>query len=84
MCNLASKNINAIWPLCLGNFVIMWNPKSKRVYIGEVLNILRQGKGRYGSITEADGVTGISALSLQVYRAIHIDDDEASVIFWIY
>ena len=62
----------------------MQNPKSKRVYIGKVLNILKQGKGRYGSITEADGVTGISALSLRVYQAIHIDDDEASVIFWIY
>ena len=53
-----------------GNFVTMRNPKSKRVYIGKVLDILRQGKGNNGSITEADGVTGISALSLRVYRAI--------------
>ena len=51
-----------------GNFVTMRNPKSKRVYIGKVLNILKQGKGNNGSITEADGVTGISALSLRVYR----------------
>ena len=61
----------------------MQNPKSKRVYIGEVLDILKQGKGNYGSITEADSVTGILALSLRVYQAIHIDNNEASVVFYI-
>jgi hypothetical protein len=66
--NVGSNNINALFPLQLGNFVSIRHPKSKHVYVGEVLNIYAQGSGsRYGLLVEADSVSGLSALSVHVY-----------------
>ena len=71
--NVGSKNINALSPLRLGNFVIIRHPKSKRVYMGEVLDIYTQGSGsRYGSLVEVDGISGLSALTVHVYRPVNI------------
>jgi hypothetical protein len=43
------------------------------MYIGEVLDIYAKGSGsRYGSVLTANGISGLSAFSLQVYRLIEM------------
>ena len=51
--NIVSKNVNQ---LQLGNFAFMHHPKTKCMYIGEVLDIYMKGSSsRYGSILTVDG-----------------------------
>jgi hypothetical protein len=69
-----AKNINQLYPLQLGNFTVMRHPKTKQVYLGEVLDIYSKGSSsHYGSLLAADGVSGLSAISLQVYQPIIMD-----------
>ena len=43
------------------------------MYIGEVLDIYAKGSSsRYGSVLTADGISGLSAFSLQVYQLIEM------------
>jgi len=52
----------------------MRHPKTKHVYIGEVLDIYTQASGsHYGSVIDANGASGLSSLSLRVYRAVVMD-----------
>ena len=52
----------------------MRHPKTKCVYIGEVLDIYTQASGsRYGSVIDVNGASGLSSLSLRVYRAVVMD-----------
>ena len=64
--NLAAKNVNAIYQLRLGSFVIMRN--EARMYIGKVIDMYKKGSsGRYGSLTKSDNLSELQALSLVVY-----------------
>ncbi|KAJ7913050.1 hypothetical protein B0H13DRAFT_1874214 [Mycena leptocephala] len=61
------KNVHQLNPLSVGNWAIMWN--SKRFYVGEILDILKQGaNSRYGSISSSSSVLGLSYLSLRNWR----------------
>lgn len=72
--NVSSRNITQLHPLRLYNLAIMRHPKSKRIYIGQVLDIFSKAQSsRYNSILQADGTSGLSALAVRVYRDANID-----------
>ena|ERR1700728_1159561 len=65
--NIAGQNINSIYRLRGGHFVIMCTDLL-RFYIGEVLDIYKQGtSSRYGSVDDAATASGLSYLALRVY-----------------
>ncbi|KAF8060260.1 hypothetical protein FPV67DRAFT_1632538 [Lyophyllum atratum] len=78
--NLSAKNVNDLFPLKLGNFVIIRT--SQRLYVGEILDMYKKGaNGRYGSITMIGNASSLQALSLRVYlplemRTNDVDDDD--------
>ena len=65
--NIAQQNINAMYRLRSGHFVIMCT-ELQRFYIGEVLDIYKKGtSSRYGSVDDASTAAGLSYLALRVY-----------------
>lgn len=69
--NIAAQNINALFRLQRGNFVIM--STKLRFYIGEVLDIYKQAAGsRYGSVEDATAASGLSYLALKVYLPLQV------------
>jgi hypothetical protein len=70
--NIAGQNINMIYRLLCGNFVIMCT-EIQRFYIGEVLDIYKQGtSSRYGSVDDASTASGLSYLALRVYLPLTV------------
>ena len=69
--NLAGQNINSIFRLERGNFVMM---SIKRCfYIGEVLNIYKQVVSScYGSVDNATAASSLSYLALRVYLLLQV------------
>ncbi|KAL1941731.1 hypothetical protein VTO73DRAFT_6731 [Trametes versicolor] len=66
--NIASKNVNAVYPLRPGNFVIMRSSTdTSLLYIGEILDLYKYVSRRHGSIDSAAGLSGLSYMSLRVY-----------------
>ncbi|KAJ7082107.1 hypothetical protein C8R44DRAFT_992225 [Mycena epipterygia] len=64
--NIIVKNVHPLNPLAIGHWTLMWS--GERFYIGEIQEILKKGaNSRYGSISSATSVSGLSFLSLRVY-----------------
>lgn len=69
--NITGQNINSIYRLQPGNYVLM--STKKRFYIGEVLDIYKQAaSSRYGSVEEATSASGLSYLALKVYLPLQM------------
>jgi hypothetical protein len=69
--NLAGQNINCIFRLERGNFVMM--STERRFYIGEVLDIYKQAaSSRYGSVDDATTASSLSYLALRVYLPLQV------------
>lgn len=69
-----------LYPLRLGNYVILRHPKSERIYIGEVLDIFAQAQSsRYNSLAAANGTPGLSALAVRVYWVPNMNIDTVSL-----
>ncbi|KAF8169334.1 hypothetical protein K438DRAFT_1774346 [Mycena galopus ATCC 62051] len=85
--NVGSKNVNVLFPIRLGNFLVMRTTQC--MYIGEVMDIFKKGSnGRYGSIESAASTSEIHAFSLRVYLPLQTmipdvdesdDDDHANL-----
>jgi hypothetical protein len=68
---LAGQNINSIFRLERGNFVMM--STERRFYIGEVLDIYKQAaSSRYGSVEDATTASSLSYLALRVYLPLQV------------
>jgi hypothetical protein len=68
---LAGQNINSIFRLERGNFVMM--STKRRFYIGEVLDIYKQVvSSRYGSVEDATTASSLSYLALRVYLPLQV------------
>jgi len=68
---LAGQNINSIFRLELGNFVMMSTERC--FYIGEVLDIYKQAaSSRYGSVEDATTASSLSYLALRVYLPLQV------------
>jgi hypothetical protein len=69
--NLAGQNINSIFRLERGNFVMM--STARRFYIGEVLDIYKQAaSSRYGSVDDATTASSLSYLALRIYLPLQV------------
>ena len=69
--NLAGQNINLIFRLEGGNFVMM--STKQYFYIGDVLNIYKQAAScRYGSVDNATAALSLSYLALRVYLLLQV------------
>jgi hypothetical protein len=65
--NVTTRNVNGLFFLKKGSFVIVRNTTS-RIYIGEVLDLYKLASGnRYGSVKTAQAVEELKFLSLKVY-----------------
>jgi hypothetical protein len=64
--NVSKRNVNSMFFLKRGSFVIVRN--KKRTYIGEVLDLYKKAAGnRYGSVKRAGSVEELQFLSVRVY-----------------
>lgn len=77
MPNVHGKNITPANALRRGSAVLVKNTAG-RLYIGEVLDILKKIDKRYASIDESTDGTGIVYLSLQVYLPLGHENSEVS------
>ena len=69
--NLTVKNVNDLYPLKLGNFVIVQT--SKCMYVSKVLDMYKKGaSGCYGSINKAGKASVLQALSLCVWLPLRM------------
>ncbi|KAH9919884.1 uncharacterized protein B0H18DRAFT_1122200 [Fomitopsis serialis] len=78
--NVLGRNISTANPLQIGSTVLMKN-KSGRIYVGDVLDILKKVSNCYASVTESTDGKGVTNLSLTVYlecnaSEIEPDDDD--------
>jgi len=72
--NVSKRNVNSMFFLKRGSFVIVRN--EKRTYIGKVLDLYKKAAGNcYGSIKRAGSVEELQFLSVRVYlplTSVHI------------
>jgi len=63
---MGSCNVNAIFRLFVGNFMIIWT--DNRTFIGEVLDIYKKGmSNHYASIESADSLSQLAAVAVHAY-----------------
>lgn len=73
--NAATRNINGLFHLKKGSFVIVRNThkETSRTYIGEVLDLYKMASGnRYGSVKTANTVEELKYLSVKVYLPLMV------------
>ncbi|KAJ7511549.1 hypothetical protein B0H11DRAFT_2268643 [Mycena galericulata] len=64
--HIMAKNVHQLNPLAIGSMTVMWN--GTRFYIGEIMDVYKRGaNSRYGSVPNAQSVSGLAFLSLRVY-----------------
>ena len=69
--NVGSRNVNAIFRLFVGNFVIIRT--DNRTFIGEVLDIYKKGmSNRYASIESADSLSQLAAVAVRAYVPLYM------------
>jgi hypothetical protein len=73
--NVATRNINGLFHLKKGSFVIVRNVhrETSRTYIGKVLDLYKMASGNcYGSVKTANTVEELKYLSVKVYLPLMV------------
>ncbi len=69
--NMGSRNVNGVFRLLVGNFVIIRT--DNRTFIGEVLDIYKKGmSNRYASIESADSLSQLAAVAVHAYLPLYM------------
>jgi hypothetical protein len=72
MSRLSSRNVNGLFFLKRGSFVIA-RTESSRAYIGQVLDMYKLASGnRYGSVKTANAVETLKYLSVRVFLPLTV------------